>query len=347
MKILVRGTNWLGDSVMTIPALRALRGAFPDAEIVLLTRAANAGLFQDADFVSRVMRIDRSASGIASSVRLARRLRAERFDVGVVFPNSFASAVPLWLAGIPRRFGYATDRRKMILTDAAQPPDWKDSRHEVFYYLELAKTVEQSILHTSTIHDSDANVRLVVSEARKETARQLLREKGLDLARPVIAIGAGSTNSAAKRWPVERFAETARRLQNETQAETVLLGSPGDRPTSDVIAGSLARKPLELTGETDIEEAAAILSVVDLLVSNDMGLAHVADAVGTRTLVIFGPTNCVTTRPFSPLARIVRHEVECSPCMLRECPIDHRCMTRISVEQVYQTAKLILESNEQ
>ena len=346
MKILVRGTNWIGDSVMTVPALRALRGAFPDAEIILYTRKSAGGIFADADFIDRIITIDKE-KGLGAAIRKGRRLRNEKFDLAVTFPNSFASAVTPWLAGIPRRFGYSKDARRVLLTDAVRPPEWKDSRHEVFYYLELIRNVERIMLQTSTISDSDADVSLAVSSSRMENARQLLRERGLDLARPLIALGAGSTNSAAKRWPVERFAETARRLQNEEEASIVLLGSPADRPISNAIAESLTKKPIDLTGETDVEEAAAILSVADLLVSNDMGLAHLADAVGTKTIVIFGPTNHVTTRPFSPLAQIVRHEVECSPCMLRECPIDHRCMTRVTTDQVYQTAQRILEQNDE
>lgn len=345
MKILVHGTNWIGDSVMTVPALRALRGAFPEEEIVLYTRGNTAGVFAGSDFIDRLMTFEKE-DGLGAVFRETRRLRNERFDLAILFPNSFASAVTPWLARIPRRFGFAKNARRILLTNAIEPPAWKDSRHEVFYYLELIKAIERAVLQTSTINENDANVSLIVPGERKENARRLLRENGSDLAWPVIAIGAGSTNSSAKRWPVERFAELVRRLQDDIGAIVVLLGSPGDQSVSNVLVESLPKKPIDLTGRTDIAEAAAILSVANLLISNDMGLAHLADAVGTRTAIIFGPTNHVTTRPFSPLAQVVRHEVECSPCMLRECPIDHRCMTRVTVDQVYQAAKRILEPND-
>jgi lipopolysaccharide heptosyltransferase II len=347
MKILVRGTNWIGDSVMTIPALRALRAGFPDAEIFLLARVLNEGLFQGRDLVDRVMPIEAAGAGMVPTISLARQLRKERFDVGVVFPNSFASALPLWLAGIPRRFGYATDRRRMLLTDAFPVPDWKASRHEVFYYLCLAGAVEERIQGKGPSGQVDPYPRVEVSAERRQAARELLAQQGVDPARPVVAIGAGSTNSNAKRWPVERFLRTCETLQKTLHAQIVLLGSRGDRAVSEQIVFGLLEKPLDLTGKTSVAEVAAILSVVDLLIANDMGLAHVAPAVGTRTLVIFGPTDPATTRPLSPFADIVRQEVECSPCMLRECPIDHRCMTRIDVDHVCDLATKILNSNDQ
>ncbi|HEY2867708.1 MAG TPA: lipopolysaccharide heptosyltransferase II [Pyrinomonadaceae bacterium] len=346
MKLLVRGTNWIGDSVMTIPALRALRSAFPDAEIVLMTRAVNEGLFQDADFIDRVLPVETPNSGIAQTVRLARRLRNERFDVGVVLPNSFASALPLRLAGIPRRFGYATDRRKLLLTDSFPVPDWKATRHEVFYYHCLAGAIEERLLGKGPSEQVDLYPRIDISPERREAARAFLIQHGLDLTRSIVAVGAGSTNSNAKRWPAERFVQTCERLQKTLGAKIVLLGSEGDRAVSEQIMSGLGEKPLDLTGRTSIAEVSAILSVVDLLIANDMGLAHVAPAVGTRSLVIFGPTDPATTRPLSQLADVIRHEVECSPCMLRECPIDHRCMTRIGVDYVCDVATQMLKLND-
>ena len=154
----------------------------------------------------------------------------------------------------------------------------------------------------------------------------------------VVGLGVGSTNSRAKRWPAERFAELCDRL-SETGSKVLLMGSEADRDVSQLVAAQARFKPIDLCGITSLEEAAAILSQLDLFVSNDMGLAHLAPAVGTQTVVIFGPTNPETTRPFSDLATVIREPVECSPCMLRDCPIDHRCMTRIGVDQVFEIAK--------
>jgi heptosyltransferase-2 len=153
-----------------------------------------------------------------------------------------------------------------------------------------------------------------------------------------VAIGAGSTNSRAKRWLPERFAELNDRLQRELGANVILLGSAGEEKVANKVMEKSVFKPIRLTGKTTLDEAVSILAEVDLLISNDMGLAHIAPATGTDTIVIFGPTNPDTTRPFSQRAEIIRKDVECSPCMLRDCPIDHRCMTWISTDDVFRAA---------
>ena len=145
-----------------------------------------------------------------------------------------------------------------------------------------------------------------------------------------------------KRWGTSNFSGLAERLHNEFEAQLFLVGASSEADVAYEIKKTVSFPLLDLTGTTNIAEAAAILSVADLLISNDMGLAHVAPAVGTRTAVIFGPTNPVTTRPFSDQAVVIRHEVECSPCMLRECPIDHRCMTGVSVERVLDACRSLL-----
>ena len=231
----------------------------------------------------------------------------------------------------------------MLFTDPVEIPQWKDTRHEVFYYLELIAAVEQSYFNRVT-EPVDLEPNLVIPESNAEIARELLATRGVDMNRKVVAIAPGSTNSRAKRWLPERFAQLNDRLQSELNCNVIVLGSKDDREISEHISDLSLRKPVDLTGETDIGLAAAILAEVDILVSNDMGLAHLAPAVGTETLVIFGPTNQLTTRPYSDRAEIISANVECSPCMLRDCPIDHRCMTRVSVDRVFlSTAKILSE----
>jgi heptosyltransferase-2 len=174
----------------------------------------------------------------------------------------------------------------------------------------------------------------------------ILRVSGISGDLKTVALAPGSTNSRAKRWIPHRFAQLNDRLQSELNCNVILLGSKDDKEISRTVSSLSRLPPHDLTGETDIEDATAILAEIDLLISNDMGLAHLAPAVGTETLVIFGPTNQLTTRPFSDSAGIVTADVECSPCMLRDCPIDHRCMTRISVEQVFERAKAILNNED-
>lgn len=347
MRIVVRGANWIGDSVMSVPALRALRRVFPGSEITLHTRSWAEGVFRDVEFIDRILTFDRPESSLKEMEAQSRVLRSEKFDLSIIFPNSFASALTARLSGIPRRFGYSKEARRFLLTDPIGPPSWKSTRHEVFYYLELIAEVERRVLGTETVAGFEPITEIAVSKERKDNAREFLRNNGIDLARPVVAIGGGSTNSRAKRWPTGKYVELINLLYDELDANIVLLGSAEDTDASEVIHKKARDKPLDLAGKTVLGDAVAILSVCDLMISNDMGLAHIAPAVGTQTIVVFGPTNPITTRPYSPLAEVVRTTgVECSPCMLRDCPIDHRCMTRISARQVFDTAARLLYSDD-
>ncbi len=342
MKIAVFGTNWVGDAVMSIPALRELRRIFPDASISLLTRSWAEGIFTNASFINDIVAFEKPRSRIKDFFDLSAFLREQRFDMAVILPNSFGSALTALLSSIPRRIGYNKDLRGLLLTDPVAVPEWKNRRHEVFYYLNLIAEVEKRILGTETVLQSGPDITLEVSSARKGGARQILATAGVDNSKSVVALGVGSTNSRAKRWPAELYADLNDRLQNELNANVILVGSMDEIDISNKVSELSNKKPIIITGTTDLESAAAILSEVDLIISNDMGLAHLAPAVGTKTIVIFGPTNPETTRPFSDHTAIIRENVECSPCMLRDCPIDHRCMTRISVNTVFEMAAKML-----
>lgn len=338
MKILVRGTNWIGDAVMTVPALRELRRAFPHAEITLHTRPAAAEVFKDADFIDNFLLIDGRSSKMGTIAKQARDIRRQRFDVGIIMTNSIEAALVQRLAGVPKRFGYATQHRSVFLTDAVPIPEWKAFRHEVYYYLNLIGSVTRSLGIASPETDPLSFPKLDVSEERRSEALLKLDRSGLPIRRPLVALGVGSTNSRAKRWPAVRYAELSARLAAELNANILLVGSEGDKRVADEVKALSGSYLTDLCGKTSVSEAAALLAECDLLIANDMGLAHLAPAVGTKTIVIFGPTDDVTTRPLSDLASVIRYPVECSPCMLRDCPIDHRCMTGVSVETVFEAA---------
>jgi heptosyltransferase-2 len=337
MRIVVRGTNWIGDAVMTIPALRKLRSLFPNSEITLQTRQLARGVFQNARFVDDIITP-------GSFLDHVRALRERKFDLAIIFPNSFESALIARLSGAKRSFGYAADRRSLLLTDAVPIPDWKESRHEVYYYLNLIDAVERSFSKAREITQPiDDEPRIEVTESERIRGDAILQNAGVSSSTSkLVAIAPGATNSRAKQWLPENFARLNDRLQSEMDATVILLGSKADKPISESVIGFCDRKPIDLTGATEIGDAAAILSAADLLVTNDMGLAHLAPAVGTETIVIFGPTNPVTTRPFSSIATVISASVECAPCMLRDCPIDHRCMTRISADEVFERAAQLL-----
>ncbi len=336
MKIVARGTNWIGDAVMQIPALRGLRRVFPDAQLTLHTRAWAQGIFEDADFIDEILTFETSKSKFRDVFTQAKILRERKFDLVVLFPNSFESALTAKLANIKTRIGYDKDARSFLLTDVLPIPEWKNQKHEVFYYLNLVAEVEKKFVGTETVLLDEPQFDLTIRDERKTQARKILAENGVDLSKKIIALGVGSTNSRAKRWQAESYAKLNDKLQFELKANVILVGASDELEISNEVYEMSDKKPIILTGKTNLAEAMAILSEIDLLVSNDMGLAHIASAVGTKTLVIFGPTNPNTTRPWT--AEIIYKNVECAPCMLRDCPIDHRCMTRISADEVFEKA---------
>ena len=346
MKILVRGTNWIGDAVMSVPALRELRRIFPGDLIMLHTRSWADGLFRDADFIDELVTFDKHRWRIKDVYDNSQFLKGDGYDLAVLLPNSFESAITAFLSHIPRRIGYNKDVRGLLLTDPVAVPEWKSRNHEVFYYLHLVGEVEKRVLGRDTVWESSPNISLNISEERKVAARAILSTAGVDLSKKTVALGAGSTNSRAKRWSAERYAQLADMLQTELDVDVILVGSKEEADVAEKVAAACKQAPIDLSGKTDLGEAVAVLSVVDLLISNDMGLAHVAPAVGTQTIAIFGPTNPETTRPFANNAQIIRKKVECAPCMLRDCPIDHRCMTQISVEEVFEAAKVKLADDD-
>ncbi len=343
-KILVRGANWIGDSVMSVPAMRELRRIFPDAKITLHTRTWADGVFRDASFIDEIVTYDRHKWVIKDILDNSQFLKTDGYDLAVLFPNSFESALTSFLTRIPRRIGYNKDARGLLLTDPIAVPEWKNRRHESFYYLNLVAEVERLVLGRETVSHSVPSSTIEISDERRIAARQQLADFGVDLSRKTVALGVGSTNSRAKRWPAERYAELNDRLQRELEVNVLLVGSKDEADVAGTVETQAFKKPLNIVGQTNMDEVAAILSEIDLLISNDMGLAHLAPAVGAETIVIFGPTNPETTAPFSENAHILRHQVECSPCMLRDCPIDHRCMTRVSVDEVFARATGVLDA---
>ncbi len=341
-RIVVRGANWVGDAVMTIPALRQIRRLFPHAHVTLATRPWAKGLFSGADFLDDLL--VHEGSGLRSVVQQVRQWRKRDFDLAVLLPNSLETALVASLARVPLRIGYATDGRQSLLTHPLAVPEWRASKHEVFYYLNIVAQLEWLIKNEQTFLDTQPDGSLEVSTGRKSAARDFLRAHGIgiEIARPLVALCPGSINSRAKRWPTERYAALADRLIDELDAEVLLVGSTAEAEVSFEVARKMRKQPVMLAGKTDLAEMVGVLSQVDLLVTNDTGPAHIASALSRPTIVIFGPTNPLTTRPFSPFGQIVREPPDCAPCMLRDCPIDHRCMTAITPDDIFERARGLL-----
>lgn len=339
MKILVRVPNWVGDAILCIPALETLRARRPEAEIVLLGRAWVAGLFQGQAWADRVLVFEHEGRhhGFSGLERLARELRSERFDSAILLQNAFQAAWIAWRAGVPERIGYARDGRSLLLTRAvAVPKTGETAAHESFYYLELLR-------RAGWVEELPAveQIRLPVSAEALERAEEILERAGVPGAPRVlrVAVAPGAAYGAAKCWPTERFAALGDRLIGEFGADVILFGSAGEREVTAKILGAMKRPAVQLAGESSIAELPALLASCDLFIGNDSGAMHVAAAVGLPVVAIFGPTDPEGTAPVTPRRTLVQERVSCSPCFLRECPIDHRCMTRVEVEAVYTAAR--------
>lgn len=337
--VVVRLPNWLGDVAMSVQALRELRSVLPRARITLVSRPGASDVFLEADFCDEVLIYEHR--GLPSTLTQIRAWRKRRFDLAILFQNAFEAAAISFLARVRRRVGYDTQGRGFLLTHAVPLPDWRDKRHESFYYLNLVTEVKRLSLAGSNVANTSPNFALKVSDRRKSNARRLLKETGVAIDSPVVVLCPGSINSRAKRWPAERYAALANELMS-SRASVVLIGSPAELEVSREVYERSARKPILLTGKTTVAEAIAIIGIADLLITNDTGPAHLGAALNTPTLAIFGPTNPLTTYPFSAAAEIIRHPPDCAPCMLRDCPIDHRCMTAISVKEVFERAAIML-----
>jgi len=334
-RILVRAANWLGDVVLSLPALRALRARYPRAHLAVLARPGVADLYRRESCCDEVI-----ACRKRRTWRTARALRGQGFDCAILLPNSFDAALVAWLARIPRRIGYARDRRAWLLTDALPPPRAGEiPPHERFYYLELLRRA--GIIDALPEMDSILLDRL--EEARR-AGEELLRRMGVE--RPAIGLSPGAQNSRAKQWMPAAFAEAAVQLASRLDAAVALFGSEAERELAQVIAEEVRRAGfpvLNLAGETSLGRFIELAAACRVFLTNDSGAMHVAAAAGVPTVAVFGPTIVEATGPVSPRARVVREPVECRPCMLRDCPLDHRCMRRIAPERVAQAALELLK----
>ena len=323
---------------MCEPALRGLRRLFPDAQIALLVKPAVADLFAGHPALTRVLTYDTKGrhAGLFGKWALAGQLRRQGFDLAVLFQNAFEAAFLTFLASVPRRYGYATDGRSLLLSDPVAAPDRRTLVHQVRYYWDLLKPL-------GLTGDPPAPELVVFPEEEQAMAGRFA-QGGLTASDVVVGINPGSTYGMAKRWLPERFAEVTERLcrtireSREQQVSVVIFGAKGEERLGQEIAARLSSRSLVLSGATTIRELMAAVKRCAMLLTNDTGPMHIASAFQVPVVAIFGPTDWRTTSPFGSAHAIVRQPVDCAPCLLRECPIDHRCMTRVSVEQVYEAA---------
>jgi heptosyltransferase-2 len=332
LKILVRAPNWAGDAIMAIPALQAIRAHEPNAEITILARRWVSALYQGQGLADHLLVLEDLADPSTT-------LRAGHYDAAILFQNAFHAAWLAWRAGIPERIGYARDGRSALLTRAiAVPTQGEIPTHESYYYLESLRRAGW-LKELPSVDD----IRLKISpESRQRAAKQLI-SAGVRPSSRRIAIAPGAAYGSAKCWPPERFAELAGRLIARFDADVILFGAPSERDIAARIAAGMHHRAVNIAGETSIEDLPAYFSACDVFIGNDSGALHVAAAAGVPVVAIFGSTDPDGTAPVTSRRTLVRVAPSCSPCFLRQCPVDHRCMMRIEVGLVEEAARKWLE----
>jgi heptosyltransferase-2 len=329
-KILVRSTNWIGDAVMTTPALEAIRTTFPRAEIVVVANPMVAQLFTPHPWCDRVIVYDRKSEhkGLAGLWRFAGHLKEQHFDLAILLQKAFEAALLIFLAGVPERIGFSTDGRGFLLTRRTPLTAELRRQHHSRHYLQM--------LQQFGITGGSGDLLLEVSHVEQKWAKERLGSGSF------FAINPGAAYGSAKRWIPERFAEVGDSLARQYGVKIVLTGGPGEMEIGRDIESFMLEKPLNLIGRTSVRQMMAVINRCRLMVTNDSGPMHVAAALGVPIVAIFGPTDHTTTYPWAKQYRIVRKDLECAPCLKRQCPTDHRCMKEITTEDVLRAARQLL-----
>ena len=338
-RVLLRASNWLGDAVMSVPAVRAIKRGRPDARVTILTPAKLADFWRIVPEVDEVLAIEPGESVFA----VAKKLRAHGFDAAVLFPNSLRTALEIWLARIPRRVGKPGHRRRWLLNQILEPRKKKNAeptrpRHQVYDYLALAEFIGAGL------PSEDGRSRM--EDGKSEIERSTFSSSIVPppSASPSIGLCPGAEYGPAKRWLPERFAETLRLVHERTGATWKVFGVGKDRPIADaILAAAPGVSVIDLVGKTTLAQLIAELRTCDVLLTNDTGTMHLAAHLGIPVIALFGSTEPALTGPLGPGHRILRRHVECSPCFLRECPIDFRCMRALEVAEVTAAIEAVLK----
>jgi heptosyltransferase II len=336
-RILIRGTNWIGDVVMTLPAVAAIRKTWPCAKISVLAKPWVSEVYRLSPDVDEIIVFQEPGrhAGIIGKWRLACELRQCRFDCAILLQNAIEAAIIAELAGIPLRAGYNSDGRGLLLTHSVRRTKEVRQFHQIDYYIEMVRALGCK----TAGHD----VRLRPGRDYDDLAGTLFTRFGIAENRLVIGIAPGAAYGPAKKWFPERFAAVSDHMNGEFGAQTVLFGSAGDRESTAAVRVSARHPLIDIAGATNLQEAIALIARCSLFISNDSGLMHVAGALGVPTIALFGSTNPTTTSPVGERSVVIHHDVDCSPCLKPVCPTDFRCMEMIGVEEVCTAGRRLLE----
>ncbi len=333
MRVVVRVPNWIGDAVLSLPAIESIRHNFPQSSLAIAAKGWVKDLFVENHLGAEVVTLPES-NDIKAIWTTAQNLKAGKFDTGILLTNSFSSAFLFYLARIPERWGYATDGRAVLLTKGVVAKPTHPLRHQVYYYLNLVQG-----LGLKTI---EPRLAISVPPTVRAAARERLVALGVKQGNPLVIISPGASYGPAKRWPASCFSLLATQLQEKKGAEILIIGSAEEMDIAAALSSAMAKKPFVLTGSTSLLELLGLISQATLMVSNDTGPMHIANSLGVPVVGIFGPTDPDITGPFQkPSAFVKKEGVPCWPCSYRNCPYDHRCMTGISVDQVFAACEAL------
>jgi heptosyltransferase-2 len=330
MKIVVRAPNWIGDSILSFPALYSVRKNFPAAEIWIAASRWTEGIFIPLDWVKGTIAL--SNKNIKSDAQI---LKEHNFDIGILFTNSFGSALLFSLAKIPQRWGYARDGRHLLLTKRVHFSPLEAPRHHIQYYLSLVSKLG--------LETAPAELNLPLTEEAVSQTNALFQSLSVDRNKPIIILSPGASYGPAKRWPASFFSRLATLLQSNHDAEILIIGSEKDKDIATAIAADMPKKPYDLTGQTTLPQLAGSICQSSLFITNDSGPMHLANALKVPVIAIFGPTDPLITGPFQMPSKVLKGQVSCWPCSYRECPFEHQCMTQITPEMVLEECQSFLK----
>lgn len=341
-KILIRCPNWIGDVMLAMPSISAVREAFPSSHISALIKSNLSPLLEGNPDINEIISFEPDSMSILERFRFYRGLKEKNFALAILLTNSFESALSVYLSGIKNRIGFNKDMRGIFLTEKVPMPSRKSPRiHQAEYYLTLIETISEA--RSQKPEARSKKVSFYIPENIQNAVDRFWEEKGLSQKSPVIGMNIGASYGSAKRWMPERFAELGDSICDELKGEVILFGNSDDSNIENEIKGEMGHKPFSLIGKTTLKSLAAWIKRCSLFITNDSGPMHIAAAVGTPIVAIFGSTDPSETSPLSDDYKIVRKPVDCSPCWKRECPTDHRCMELITVSDVMDAVKEILD----
>ena len=335
-RVLVRATNWVGDVIMSLPALEVIRENFPSSSITVLARPWVIPLFENHPAVDSVIPYRKSQGAFAyfrELMRTAKLLRNNEYDLAILFQNAFEAAFLAYLGRITFRVGYSGDGRGFLLTHRIVKAEEILKVHQVEYYLALLRAMKWE--------GNSREPHLYVSQEDMAEAKSLLHAKGIVAGDYVLGLSPGALFGDAKRWPADRFARVGDLAAERWDAKVIVLGSENEMHICKALCESMAYEPYNLCGQTSLGVAIGLVGHCHFFVTNDSGLMHIAAALGVPTLAVFGSTDPVATGPRGPKTRIVRHEIECAPCLKPECPTDFRCMLSIGPEEVWEEMQIL------